>query len=85
MARYLRNKKDGFIYDWHPILAQNSLCEEVTEEQAYPERFLEPEVVEKVEKVRTRRGKLDLTTAEVVEPPPVVNQDIAADASRRLP
>lgn len=85
MARYLRNRKDGFIYDWHPILAQNELCVEVTEEEAYPERFVKPEVVEKVEKVRTRRGKLDLATADVAEPPAITNPDIAADASRRLP
>ena len=34
MARYLRHRLDGWIYDWNPILAQNSLCEEVTEEEA---------------------------------------------------
>ena len=37
--RYLRNRNDGFIYEWNEILAENVLCEEVTEEQAYPERF----------------------------------------------
>lgn len=39
MQKYLRNKNDGFIYDWNPILAKHPLCEEVTEEIAFPERF----------------------------------------------
>lgn len=37
--KYLRNKADGFIYEWHPVLANNPKCEEVTEMQAFPERF----------------------------------------------
>lgn len=37
--RYLRNRRDGTIYEWNPILAENPLCQEVTPEEAYPERF----------------------------------------------
>lgn len=37
-TRYLRNIKDGTIYEWHPILAEHPLCEEVSEEEAFPER-----------------------------------------------
>lgn len=36
--RYLRNTKDGTIYEWHPILAEHPLCEEVSEEEVFPER-----------------------------------------------
>lgn len=36
--RYLRHKIDGTIYEWNPILARDSVCEEVTEVEAYPER-----------------------------------------------
>ena len=32
MARWLRNIRDGEIYEWDAILAENPLTEEVTEE-----------------------------------------------------
>ena len=83
--RYLRNRNDGFIYDWNPILAANSLCEEVTEEQAYPERFAKEEVVERVTRGRKRKGALDLSTDDIPDPPPYTPPELAADASRRLP
>ncbi|MEI2419102.1 hypothetical protein V6O07_02425, partial [Arthrospira platensis SPKY2] len=69
--RYLRNKKDGFIYPWHPTLAKNPLCEEVTEEQAFPERFVRTEQVERVRLSRAARQarELALATANVPEPP----------------
>ena len=38
MARWLRNIKDGEIYEWDAILAENPLTEEVTEEEAFPEK-----------------------------------------------
>mgnify|MGYP003648843466 FL=1 len=38
--RYLRHKIDGTIYEWNQILADNPKCEEVTEQQAYPEKFV---------------------------------------------
>ena len=83
--RYLRNRNDGFIYHWDPILAANSLCEEVTEEQAYPERFAKPEVVEKATRGRKKKGALDLSTDDIPEAPPYTSPELAADASRRLP
>lgn len=79
--RYLRNKLDGFIYEWHPILANNALCEEVTEEEAYPERFINSSV----EKARKRTKKLDLSSDDIVEPPVYTSPELAADASRNLP
>jgi hypothetical protein len=80
MARYLRNKKDGFIYDWNPILAENPLCEEVTEEEAFPEKFIP-------KKQRGRKSDLDLATPEeqIPEAPPVTNEEVNAEASRGLP
>jgi hypothetical protein len=83
---YLRNKKDGFIYGWNEILAKNPLCEPVTEEEAYPERFVKPEQVEKVKKTRARRKTkaLDLSTEDTQEEPKRVAPEIEADASRDL-
>jgi hypothetical protein len=85
--RYLRNKRDGTIYDWHPILAANPLCEEVTEQEAFPERFLKPEVVEAVvEKRKTRKRKaLDLNTDDIPDPIQVLSEELNQEASRGLP
>lgn len=75
--KYLRGKTDGFIYDWNPIMAENPLVEEVTEEQAYPERF-------KPKKQAARKPKLKLDTEEIPEPP-VGNEALNEEASRGLP
>lgn len=40
MTRWLRNKADGTIYEWDRYLAANPKCEEVSEEVAFPEKFL---------------------------------------------
>lgn len=80
--RYLRNKKDGFIYEWHPILAKHPLCEEVTEQEAYPERFAPAAVVEKAKR---RTKKIDLTTDDIPEEPVYSSPELSADASRDLP
>jgi hypothetical protein len=77
--RYLRNTKDGFIYDWNPILAENPLCEEVTEEEAFPENF-----VPKAQKGRKSALKLD-TPDEVIPEAPVGNEELNAEASKGLP
>lgn len=79
--RYLRNKADGFIYEWHPVLAKNPKCEEVTEEEAFPERFVTPAV----EKAKRRTKKIDLTTDDTEQEPPYTAPELAADATRGLP
>jgi hypothetical protein len=79
--RYLRNKKDGFVYEWHPVLANNPLCEEVTEQEAFPERFVTPAV----EKAKRRTKKLDLGTDDIPEEPAYSSPELSADASRDLP
>jgi hypothetical protein len=77
MTKYLRNKRDGYIYEWNDILADNPLCEEVTEEEAFPERFTPPEI-------KIRRSKLNITPTVIEEPPPIEFPEINADASRGL-
>jgi hypothetical protein len=85
--KYLRNKVDGFIYEWHPILAKNPKCEEVTEEEAFPERFVNPERVEAVKKTRAKRKTvaLDLSTDDIQDEPRYVAPEIEIDASKDLP
>lgn len=79
--RYLRNKIDGTIYEWHEVLAKHPKCEEVTEQEAYPERF----ATAAVEKAKRRAKKLELGTDDIPEPPVYTSPELAADASRDLP
>lgn len=87
MTKYLRNKKDGFIYGWNPILAANPLCEEVTEEEAFPERFVKPEQVEKAKKARAaRKGKeVALSTDDIPDGPEYSSPELNEEASQGLP
>lgn len=85
MEKFLRHRLDGWIYDWNSILAQNPMCEEVSEKEAYPERFVNKESVERVKRGRKKKGTLDLSTDDIPETPSYTPPDLAADASRRLP
>jgi len=87
MTKYLRNTKDGFIYGWNTILAANPLCEEVTEEEAYPERFVKPKQVARAKRARarTKTKMLDLSTDDIADEPKYVAPEIEADASKDLP
>jgi hypothetical protein len=58
-GRWLRHKIDGTIYNYNNILCNNSAVEEVTEEIAFPERFIP-------KKQKSRKTKLDLSTGEKV-------------------
>ena len=80
MARYLRNKQDGFIYDYTPLLAENPLVEEVTEEEAFPENF-----IPKKQTGRKTGLKLETPEEEIPVEPPVENHELNADASKGLP
>lgn len=90
---YIRVKSDGFIYDFNPILAKNPECEVVTEEVAYPERFIPPAAAQRIEDTaevakatgRKKKAALDLTTADIPEAPPYTPVELAAEASRGLP
>ncbi len=86
MTRYLKSKKDGWIFEWHPILAQNPLCYEVSEEEVFPERFMPVAQVEEAKKSRAKRKtKLDLETADIPEEPVYTSPELAADAARGWP
>jgi hypothetical protein len=83
---YIRVKSDGFIMDYNEILAKNSDCEVVPEEIAYPERFIPPAAVQRVEATgRKKKAALDLTTADIPEAPPYTPVELAAEAARGMP
>lgn len=74
--RYLRDKT-GFIYEWNEILAENPDCEEVTEEQAFPEKFIPA-------KQKGRKTGLALETKDIPEAPVLTNEDLNLEASQGL-
>jgi hypothetical protein len=90
---YIRVKSDGFIYDFNPILAKNPECEVVPEEVAYPERFIPPAAVQRIEDAaevvkatgRKKKAALDLSTADIPEAPAYTPPELAEEASRGLP
>ena len=88
---YIRVKKDGFLYDYNEILAKNPACEVITEQEAFPERFVPEHVAERVEapekpkRAVKRKAALDLTTADIPEAPPYTSPGLAEDAARGLP
>jgi hypothetical protein len=90
---YIRVKADGFIYDFNPILAKNPECEVVPEEIAYPERFIPPAAVQRIEDAkevakatgRKKKAALDLSTADIPEAPAYTSPELAEEAARGLP
>jgi hypothetical protein len=85
--RYLKSRKDGWIFEWDPILANNPHLYEVTEEEAYPERFIPVAAIEAIaaKRGRKKREPVDLFTADIPEEPGYTNEALNAEASRGLP
>ena len=77
--RYLRDR-NGFVYEWNEILAENPLCEEITEEEAFPEKY-----IPKKQKGRKSGLKLETPTEEIPVEPPYENAELNAEASKGLP
>jgi len=83
MVRYLKSRKDGWIFEWDEILAKNPSCYEVTEEEAYPERFIPQEMLQIATTKRKGRKAIDLSVPEEeTQPTP---PELAADAARGWP
>lgn len=85
--RYLKSRKDGWIFEWDPILDKNPSLYEVTEEEAYPERFIPTAAIEAIaaKRGRKKRDSVDLFTPDVPEEPVPTNDALNAEASRGLP
>lgn len=74
-VRYLRDKS-GFIYEWNEILAKNPDCEEVSEQEAYPENF-----IPKTQK--NRKSELSLATEDIPQAPEG-NEELNQEASKGI-
>jgi len=75
--RWLRNIVDGEIYGWNEILAENPRTEEISEEEAFPEKFIS-------KKQKSRKAKVTLNTETVVDDTPKVSAEVEEEASRGL-
>lgn len=76
--KYLRHREKGTIYSWNPILADRTdVVEEVTEIEAFPERFI-PKAA------KGRKAKVNLTTEDIPEAPDFSFPELNAEASRGL-
>lgn len=81
MTRWLRNKIDGEIYGWNEILAENPRTEEVTEEEAFPEKFMP-----KNQKGRKTKLNLSVDEFKIKETASSsVTEEINEEASKGLP
>lgn len=76
MTKYLRSKNNGMILEWNAVLARNPSVEEVTEQEAYPERFAPVDLAKRTAAVEISVPK------EVVTPPPNVSPELLAEASK---
>lgn len=83
MTRYLKSRKDGWIFEWDEILAKNPACYEVSEQEAYPERFIPQEILEVAKTKRKGRKAIDLSAPEEEQPP--TPPELAADAAKGWP
>jgi len=90
-VQFIRVKRDGFIYEYSELMARNPECEVISEELAYPERFIPQHVMQapvesaKGAKRAPRKAALVLTTDDIPEPPVYTAPELAAEASRGLP
>ncbi len=66
-GRWLRNTVDGTIYGWNEILAENPKTEEVTEEQAFPEKFMTKEQKSRKSKVKLETKSIPVKKTSKVE------------------
>jgi hypothetical protein len=85
--RYLKSRIDGWIFEWDPILDKNPNLFEVSEQEAYPERFIPTQAIEAVAAKRTRKKAepLNLITDDIPQEPDYSNEALNAEASRGLP
>jgi hypothetical protein len=92
--QYIRVIKDGFIYDYNPRMADHPECEVISEKEAFPERFITPEVEKRIKKTRQSKQTsgvevpatpvINLAT-DIPEEPVYTDPELAAEAGRNWP
>lgn len=84
MARWLRRKSDGVIYGWHEILAKFPELEEISEEEAWPERYAAMPPEQKA--VQLAKATLNENFAKGLDVPTEIVNDLPLrkDATRKI-
>lgn len=75
-TKFLKHKLNGRIYSYHKHLAENPDFYEVSEQEAYPEKFVPKEQ-------KGRKPKMSLKTKKVPEEPKG-NDDLNAELTKDL-
>lgn len=94
--RWLRNKFDGTIYEWNPILAENAKCEEIPDWLMFPDAYVNTgsQVPDNLPddalppKKKGGRPKKDLGVDEMVAsqtPPPFTSDEFSAEVGKGWP
>jgi hypothetical protein len=81
--RWLKHVDDGYIFGWTPDLSKNHKLFEVTEEEAFPEKFVPKKLVTKA--TTSKKKPLNVSTDDIPAEPQYTSPEIDADASRDLP
>lgn len=76
MTKYMRSKLNGLVFEWNERMVNNPVVEVVSEQEAFPERFI-PEAFKDV----PQRVSIDIPK-EVVEAPAQVAPELIAEASK---
>jgi hypothetical protein len=84
--RWLKHVEDGYIFGYTEGLAAHPMLVEVTEEEAFPERFVKPALVETAKKARAARKTAEpaLTTDDIPTVSAYNSPELSEDASRGL-
>jgi hypothetical protein len=80
--RWLKHTDDGYIFGWTEDLSKHPKLREVTEEEAFPEKFVPAPLAKKA---ATRKKKLDVSTDDIPQEPEPSNPELNQDASKGLP
>jgi hypothetical protein len=81
-AQWIRSRVNGMVFPYNEVLAENPVCEVISEEEAFPEKFMPAHARKR--KRGPQQLTLDLTTEDIPEPPGVP-EEVRVQASRGLP
>lgn len=86
MASWLRRRSDGVIYGWHEALVkQKEIFDVISEEEAWPERFLPPIDPAAQQERAVKSGLEKALSGEVPLTEVVDDTPLRREASRKLP
>ena len=88
MKFFMRHREKGTIYNWagdDQVFIDNPHLEKVTEEMAFPERFVPKHSAARVERKRGRQPKAALDLETILEEDDHTPPALAEEAAKGLP